>query len=283
MKYLKNVIIVFMVIMLLTSCTGNMDFTIPVDAKLSGGFEYGIFQGFLVYPIGVLINSLTGIVGSSAVAMMLTTIFVRMVTLPVTLKGQMATKGMQKLQPKMAQIEEKYRGRSDDASNQKKAQEMQKLYKDMDMNPFSAMIYPFISLPIFMAVYRATMFSDIISKSEPFLGFSLGIAPKEAIVNGDYKYIILMIMVAGVQFIQFKLSNHLSSKRNDDKKNESTYRQAQPANAMQKQMKIMTYVFTVMMLFMSYQLKSVMSLYLTISALVSIAQSFYIDKVMRED
>ena len=278
MKIIKNILIVFLVVMVLTSCTGNMKFEIPVDAALDGGFKYGIFQGFIVYPIGVLINKLTLVVGSSAIAMIITTIIVRTITLPVTLKGQLATKGMQELQPKIQELENKYRGRTDEASKQRKAMEMQKIYQSMDINPMSGMLYPFLSLPVFMGVWRATSMTVVIKESAPFLGFELGLSPQAAFGQGDFYYIILMVLVGITQFIQFRLTNHLSRQRNKDSK---SYRPNAQADSMNKQMNIMMYGFTIMMVFMSFTLISAMSIYLTVSALISIAQAFYIDRFMR--
>ncbi|MDL2211284.1 YidC/Oxa1 family membrane protein insertase [Erysipelotrichaceae bacterium OttesenSCG-928-M19] len=279
MKIVKNVLIVFLVTMILTSCAGNMNFTIPVDATLGGGFQYGIFQGFIVYPIGVLINKLTAIIGVAAIAMILTTIIVRTVTLPVTLKGQMASRGMQELQPKIQELEDKYRGRTDESSKQRKAAEMQKIYQSMDVNPMSGMLYPFLSLPIFMGVWRATSMSEIIKVSEPFLGFALGVSPQTALGNGEFHYLILMLLVGVTQFVQFRLTNHLTTQRQKDSK---SYRYNPQAEKMNKQMGIMMYGFTIMMVFMSFTLISAMSIYLTVSALISIAQAFYIDRFMRK-
>jgi len=42
------------------------------------------------------------------------------------------------------------------------------------------------------------------------------------------------------------------------------------------------YVFTLLMVGMSFTLISAMSIYLTISALISIAQAFYTDRIMRK-
>lgn len=280
MKILKNILIVFLVVMVLTSCSGDMTFQIPTDVAINEGFQYGLFQGFIVVPIGFLINQLTFLIGNAAIAMIITTIIVRTITLPVTLKGQLASKGVQELQPKIQQIEAKYKGRTDEASKQRKAMEVQELYKEMDTNPLTGMLYPFLSLPIFMGVWRATNASVILREADPFLGFVLGMTPKEALVDGGYHYIILILLVAITQFIQFRLTNHLSTKRNKENK---SYRSNPQADMMTKQMNIMMYVFTAMMLFISFTLISAMSIYLIVSALISILQAFYIDRMMRKD
>lgn len=281
MKYVRNVLVVFLVAMILTSCQGTQQFSIPIDGHIGDGFKFGIFQGFIVYPIGLLINKLTVALGSAGIAIIITTIIVRMITLPITLKSQLATKGMNELQPKMAAIEEKYRGRDDEHSKARKAQEMQKMYSEMDINPLSGMIYPFLSLPIFMGVWRATSMADTITQQgATFLGFGLGTTPAAEIGQGHFAYIIIMLLVGISQYVQFKVTNHLTTQRNKSKK---SYRVNPQQEAMQKQMGMMTYVFTGMMVFMSYTLQTAMSFYLIVSAIVSLVQAFYIDKKMRED
>lgn len=280
-KVVKNILIIFLVIMMLTSCTGNWDFTIQPDAPAFSGFDYGIFQGFIVFPIGWVINQITLITGSAAVAMIITTIIIRSITLPATIKGQLATRQMQSLQPKIQAIEEKYRGLDDQASKQRKQADMAKLYQNMGISPFGGMLYPFLSLPFFMGVWRATQAVDVIKTDEPFLGiFNLGISPQTAIMdNGNFIYIILIVLVVVTQVIQFRISNHLTKKRN---KSSKSYIHNPKADAMQKQMSIMLYVMAVVMGFMSFTLISAMSIYLTVSALISLAQAFYIDRVVRK-
>jgi YidC/Oxa1 family membrane protein insertase len=268
-----------MIVMMLTSCSGNLSFSIPADAAIDSGFQYGIFQGFIVMPMGVLINIITTSIGSAAIAMIIVTLIVRTITLPVTIKGQIASKGIQELQPKMMAIEDKYRGRDDETSKQKKQQEIQKIYSSMGVNPLMGMLYPFVSLPLFMGVWRATSLSAVIKDAQPILGFAMGTSPSVAFGHQQYYYIILMLLVGASQFFQFKITNHLTKKRNEDSK---SYRYNPKQSSMDKQMKLMTYGFTIMMIFMSFTLISAMSLYLIVSALISIGQAYYIDHHMRK-
>lgn len=268
--------------MVLTSCTGNMSFRIPEDARLLGGFEQnlGLFQSFIVYPIGVIINKLTLFTGSAAAAMIITTIIVRSITLPATIKGQIATREMQSVQPKIQALEEKYRGRDDAASKQKKQAEMQKVYQEMGISPIGGMLYPFLSLPFFMGVWRATSMTDVIPHSQPLFGiFSLGTSPQAGFASGNYVYLILVALVVITQVIQFRVSNNLTKKRN---KSSKYYVHNPKGDALQKQMGIMVYVMAVVMGFMSFSLISAMSIYLIVSAIISLIQAYYIDHVMRK-
>jgi YidC/Oxa1 family membrane protein insertase len=281
LKAIKYVVITFLVLMLLTSCQGDQKYTIAKQAVLGDGMEHGIFQGLVVYPIGILINWLTTYIGNAGFAMIITTIVIRGITLPLTIKGQMASREMQKLQPKIQAIQEKYRGRDDNISKQQQAIETQKIYAELGVSPFGSMLYPFLSLPLFMGVWRATSTLEIMKHNANFFGFDLGITPRDAIVNnGNYTYLILIILVAITQFLQFKLSNHLTKKRNANNPH-STYQPSAQQSAMEKQMGIMMYFFTAMMVFMSLSLISAMSVYLTISALISIGQAYYIDQKMQ--
>lgn len=280
-KVVKNILIIFLVIMMVTSCTGNWDFTIKPDAPALSGFDYGIFQGFIVFPIGWIINQLTLITGSAAIAMIITTIIIRSITLPATIKGQLATRQMQSIQPKIQALEEKYRGLDDQASKQRKQADMAKIYQEMGISPFGGMLYPFLSLPFFMGVWRATQSVVVIKQDAPLFGiFELGVSPQEAITNnGNFTYIILIVLVVVTQVIQFRVSNHLTKKRNKASK---SYVHNPKADSMQKQMSVMLYVMAVVMGFMSFTLISAMSVYLTVSALISLAQAFYIDRVVRK-
>lgn len=282
MKIIKNILIIFLVVMVLTSCSGNMNFTIPEDATLLGGFarNLGLFQSFMVYPIGVVINKLTIFTGSAAAAMIITTVVIRSITLPATLKGQMATRQMQSVQPKIQAIEEKYRGRDDAASKQKKQAEMQKVYQEMGISPIGGMLYPFLSLPFFMGVWRATSMVAVIPHSKPLFDIiALGTSPQDAFNNGNYIYLILVALVVITQVVQFRVSNSLTKKRN---KSSKYYVHNPKGDALQKQMSIMVYVMAVVMGFMSFTLISAMSIYLIVSALISLAQAYYIDHVMRK-
>jgi membrane protein insertase Oxa1/YidC/SpoIIIJ len=135
-------------------------------------------------------------------------------------------------------------------------------------------------MPMFMGVWRATNTTEVILEAEPVLGITMGLSPWEAITeNGEFYYIILVIAVGISQFFQFRLTTHLTRKRQKESK---SYKPNPKADKMAKQMGIIMYFFTLLMVFMSFTLISAMSIYLTVSALISIAQAFYTDRVMRK-
>ncbi|MGL4382504.1 MAG: YidC/Oxa1 family membrane protein insertase, partial [Bacilli bacterium] len=99
------------------------------------------------------------------------------------------------------------------------------------------------------------------------------------IAKGDYTYVILMVLVGVSQFAQFRISNKI----NQNRTKAAGGRQNKQSDMMNRQMQMMTYFFPLMMMFIAYNLSSAMSLYLTTSALISIAQSLYIEKRMENN
>ena len=61
---------------------------------------------------------------------------------------------MQEVNGQLAEINAKYKGLKDMRSRQMKQQEIMQLYKKNDIRPFAAFEQIFITLPIFLIIYR---------------------------------------------------------------------------------------------------------------------------------
>jgi YidC/Oxa1 family membrane protein insertase len=72
----------------------------------------------------------------------------------VTLKSSTQNEKMQEVQGKIAEINAKYKDVKDMAGKQKKQQEIMEIYKKNKIKPFAAFEQMFITLPVFMIVYR---------------------------------------------------------------------------------------------------------------------------------
>ena len=129
------------------------------------------FNALLVWPMAQFINKLTPKMGSVG-ALAALTLLVNAVLLVVTLKSQIQQQQMQLLQPELERIQRKYEGRTDDASRQKQAQEMNKLYQKYNVNPLSTIAMTFLQFPIVIALFHAVQRSSLL-KSTPFMGLSL--------------------------------------------------------------------------------------------------------------
>ena len=84
-------------------------------------FLYGIF--------GYLFRFLLPIVGNYGLALVLFTVFFRVILLPTTIKQQKSSAKMVRLQPKLRRIREKYQDYAPQERNMKIQQETSELYQ----------------------------------------------------------------------------------------------------------------------------------------------------------
>ncbi|MHB1389723.1 MAG: YidC/Oxa1 family membrane protein insertase [Thermoleophilia bacterium] len=104
---------------------------------------------FLSDPLNAVLTWMHDTLGVSwAVAIIMITIVVRMVLIPLTVKQYTSMRAMQKLQPKIKELQAQHK---DD--KQKLNEEMMKFYRENKVNPFGSCLPLLIQMPIFMALY----------------------------------------------------------------------------------------------------------------------------------
>lgn len=79
---------------------------------------------------------------------------IRAALIPVFLAQVRAQRRMRLLQPDLKELQDKYRGRTDQASRQAMAQEQMTLYRKHGTNPFSACLPLLIQAPFFLALFQ---------------------------------------------------------------------------------------------------------------------------------
>ena len=115
----------------------------------------------------VLSDYLFGIFGMAIIAL---TIMVRVLTLPLTLKQLRATKAMQTLQPKIAELQQKY-----SKDRQKLAQEQMRLYKESGVSATGCLLPMLVQMPIWIALFQAIL-------------LALAVAPESLLNLSRYLY-----------------------------------------------------------------------------------------------
>jgi YidC/Oxa1 family membrane protein insertase len=109
--------------------------------------EIGPFQA-LLDAIGWLLAWVYDLVGNLGIAIIILTIFFRIVLLPLGIKQIKAMQATQALQPKVKEIQRKYKG------NRQKIQEQQmKLYQEYGVNPLGGCLPVLLQFPILIAMY----------------------------------------------------------------------------------------------------------------------------------
>jgi len=109
--------------------------------------EFGWFS-WMCKPLLVILNKIHAVVKNYGVAIILLTALVRIVFWPVTHKSTESMKKMQKLQPLITEIREKYK-----SNPQKMNQEVMALYKERKVNPMAGCLPMVIQIPVFIALF----------------------------------------------------------------------------------------------------------------------------------
>jgi YidC/Oxa1 family membrane protein insertase len=81
-------------------------------------------------------------------------IVIRIILIPLFVKQIKASRGLQLIQPEVKKIQEKYKGKTDQASRQAMTQETMALYRERGTNPFASCLPILLQAPIFFALFR---------------------------------------------------------------------------------------------------------------------------------
>ena len=103
-----------------------------------------IFEGvIMITPVAAL-----------AISIIIFTLVARILLTPLQLSSQRTSRGMSKIQPELLKIQNKYKGKTDQASQLKQSQEMQALYKKYKINPFAGCLPLLIQFPLIMGLFN---------------------------------------------------------------------------------------------------------------------------------
>ena len=109
-----------------------------------------IFTLILLNPLVNLLVFLShALFGSFGLAIIAFTILIRAATFPLTLRQIHATRTMQAIQPKIAEVNKKY------SDPKRRQEEVMKLYRESGANPLSCVGPFFLQIPVFIALYSA--------------------------------------------------------------------------------------------------------------------------------
>src|SRR5450631_2595669 len=98
-------------------------------------------------------------------------IVIRIILIPLFVKQIHSSRRMQLIQPEMAKIQKKYKGKTDPDSRQAMTQETMALYKRTGTNPFSSCLPILLQSPIFFALFRVlNSLAGIAAGTKPPIG-----------------------------------------------------------------------------------------------------------------
>lgn len=115
--------------------------------------------GNIRYYVGVALKWITSALGfgNYILGICIFAVFVELLMLPLAIKQQKNSIKQASLRPKEMAIRNHYKGRNDQATQQKVAQEIQNLYDRENFSPFSGCLPMLIQLPIIMILYNVVV------------------------------------------------------------------------------------------------------------------------------
>jgi YidC/Oxa1 family membrane protein insertase len=197
-------------------------------------------------------------VGNYGVAIIIITIILKALFFPLTHKSYKSMKDMQKIQPMMAALKEKYK---DDREGMNRA--VMELYRDHKVNPLGGCLPMLVQIPVFFALYKALMFS-IELRHAPFYFWITDLSGPDNLFGQmlGLPFVIgpLPLLMGATMFIQQKMTPSTMD----------------PMQA--KMMLALPVVFT----FMFLNFPSGLVLYWLLNNVLTIGQQMYINKLVND-
>lgn len=228
-----------------------------------------LFNQILFRPIfNVLVVIYNLIPGQDlGLAIITLTILIRLVFTPLSIKALRSQKALNKIQPKVKELQNKYKN-----DKQALGQATMALYRENNINPFSGCLPILIQLPILIALYKALssgLKPDSLTNIYSFVQnpglintLSLGF------IDLTVKNPALAVVAGALQFVQTKMSSGLQGDRTPGSGE-------QVMTAMTKQM---LYLFPVMVIIISWNLPTGIVLYWITTTIFSIVEQAYTNR-----
>jgi YidC/Oxa1 family membrane protein insertase len=212
------------------------------------------------------------------VAIALLTLAVMLALSPLTLKSTRSMLAMQKLQPKMKQLQQKHKG-----DRQKLNEEMMALYKEHKVNPVSGCLPMLLQLPVFFVMYQIVrgltrtaeggcpgfdpkyvdegtrLFQDLCRSGGEMNAFGVDLAKGALQDHGSvFTAIPYFLLVALVVFVQYYQTRQMT-RRN-------------PQSVQSAQLQMMTKIFPAFFGIISLSIQAALNVYFLVSGAFRVAQ-----------
>jgi YidC/Oxa1 family membrane protein insertase len=225
-----------------------------IGFNLDRAVNFGWFD-VIAKPTLWLLNMFYSFCLNYGIAIILVTVLFKAIFWPISQKGMKSMKNMQKLQPKMVKIKEKYKN-----DPTKMNQEVMALYKTYKVNPLGGCLPMVLQIPVFFALYKVLL-QSIELRHAPFMLWITDLsAPDRLWLGFDIPYLgglpVLTLLMGASMFLQQKLS---------------------PTTADPTQAKIMMFL-PVVFTFMFLNFASGLVLYWFVNNLLSILQQVLINR-----
>src|ERR1700687_3027660 len=167
---------------------------------LEESVDFGTFAGVGRLILSAL-NYLKSLTGNYGLAIILLTMGIQILMFPLTIKSFKATMAMKKLQPKIAEIQARFK------TDPKRLNiEMMNLYKGSGTNPFGGCLPMLLQLPIFLALFT-TLRNAYELRGAPFFGWIHDLSTPDVLLQvGTFPVHALPLVMGGAMFMQQRMA-----------------------------------------------------------------------------
>lgn len=165
-----------------------------VGFELRRNIDLGWFS-FLAWPLLKLIRVFYHLLGNFGLAIILLTLFIKLVFLPLTKTSFDSMRGMQELQPEMKALRERVKD-----PNQLN-QEIMALYKKKGVNPMGGCLPMLIQIPVFLGLYNALL-NSIELRHAPFALWISDLSAPESLHLWGINVPVMVLLMGASMFVQ---------------------------------------------------------------------------------
>lgn len=217
-----------------------------LGSHLQNSVDFGFFGIVAVFILGGL-QKVYSLIPNYGFAIILVTFLIRFILFPLQYKSIKSMKSMQKIQPEIQKIREKYK--DDQARLQKETMD---LFRRTGANPLGGCLPMVLQMPVFFAFYQV-LYNAVELVDAPFMLWITDLSVKDP-------YYVLPVLMGVTFFLQTKLNPTPTT---------------DPTQA--KMMMFMPLIFT----FIMKDLPAGLNLYFTISTLFGILQQLVVYKFVK--
>lgn len=214
--------------------------------SLDKAIDYGWFS-VIAIPILYILKFLYSVIHNYGVAIILLTIFVKLLLNPLSKHSMKSMKAMQVLQPRLKELKEKYKN-----DKERLNMETMQLFKANKVNPMGGCLPMLLQMPIYIALYKV-LWNSIELYRAPFFWFYKDLSAPDPTF-------IMPVLMGVAMWLQQKMTPSAT---------------ADPTQA--KMMQIMPIMFTAFMLF----LPAGLVLYIFVNTIMGVAQQWMMNKDLR--
>lgn len=205
--------------------------------------------------IGLLLEKINLSKGiANGLAIVISCLVIRLVLYPLTRKTAMQSEKLKEVQPQLEKLEKKYKDKTSEEDQKRKAEEMMMIYQKNKINPFSSCLLSFIQIPLLFAYLEAINRTPVIFENK-FLSLDMGTTISHGLFSSNwYVYLIFLLLILGTSYLSFRKT-------------------LKDQTAMQGQMKGTIYIMLAMIVIAAFSLPVALGLYWITSSMFTVVQN----------